>query len=333
MIYENVNNSLLEYLAKHTELKLPMFVFVDELDRCRPDYAVRLLEGLKHLFDAQGVCFVVSTNLTQLSESVRAVYGSGFDGYRYLKRFFEFQYVMPEPDNLSFAKGLFEKSFLRSYKGKLFTGLPSMNGKPPPTMADTFAKIADAFEMDLRSQNQVFQLVEASLVEMSRFEEIYFFHLCFLAVVWHYDRTSFDALSSSKVHTKEEHRALYAKTPFLDASIPHKRHDASGWKSVESSVSEMAFNYYRFSLKTMEDIAKSYDPSETGKKYPDRVGCELAESARALNFRAGQMSPLGVCAAEYSWPLQSLNFSSSMQYEVADCDFPAFPFSSALFEA
>ena len=86
---------LLDYLVNNTETVLPLFVFVDELDRCRPDYAIRLLEGLKHLFDAKGVCFVVSTNLSQLSESVRAVYGSGFAGYRYLKRFFAFEYVLP----------------------------------------------------------------------------------------------------------------------------------------------------------------------------------------------------------------------------------------------
>ena len=109
---KNSIEQLLEYLNDKTEYQLPMFIFIDELDRCRPDYAIRLLEGIKHLFDAKNVCFVVSTNMTQLSESVKAVYGSGFDAYRYLKRFFAFEYSLPEPDYDAFAFMLVNDSIL-----------------------------------------------------------------------------------------------------------------------------------------------------------------------------------------------------------------------------
>src|SRR5690606_11772240 len=53
---------LLAYLEENAKARLPMFIFVDELDRCRPNYAIELLEGLKHLFDVRGLCFCVSTN-------------------------------------------------------------------------------------------------------------------------------------------------------------------------------------------------------------------------------------------------------------------------------
>ena len=71
----------LEALAQAEAVTLPMFVFVDELDRCRPNFAIELLEGIKHLFGINGVCFVVATNMAQLSESVKAIYGVNFDGY------------------------------------------------------------------------------------------------------------------------------------------------------------------------------------------------------------------------------------------------------------
>ncbi len=79
---------LIDELEKASGIELPLFIFIDELDRCRPDYAIELLEGIKHLFGVKGIYFVVATNISQLSESVKAVYGSGFDGERYLKRFF-----------------------------------------------------------------------------------------------------------------------------------------------------------------------------------------------------------------------------------------------------
>lgn len=77
--------------------KAPLFVLVDELDRCRPSYAVALLERVKHLFEVNNVVFVFATNTDQLQHSVSGAYGPGFNGYRYLKRFFERTYRLHTP--------------------------------------------------------------------------------------------------------------------------------------------------------------------------------------------------------------------------------------------
>lgn len=66
---------------------IPLVVVVDELDRCRPDYALALLEVVKHFFSVPNVHFVLGVNLEALAHSVRARYGSGFDAERYLRRF------------------------------------------------------------------------------------------------------------------------------------------------------------------------------------------------------------------------------------------------------
>ncbi len=66
---------LVEQIVEDPNLHLPMFVMVDELDRCRPTYAIELLEGIKHLFGVPRVCFVVATNLDQLAESAKAICG------------------------------------------------------------------------------------------------------------------------------------------------------------------------------------------------------------------------------------------------------------------
>ncbi len=67
----------------------PIFIFVDELDRCRPTFALEILERIKHLFDVYGIKFVIACDLKQLGESVKSVYGNGFDAHTYLHRFFD----------------------------------------------------------------------------------------------------------------------------------------------------------------------------------------------------------------------------------------------------
>lgn len=82
----------------------PLFFFVDELDRCKPTYAVELLEAVKHLFETEGIIFVLSLDREQLGHSVRAAYGEGMDADGYLRRFIDLEYMIPEPDKTSFVR-------------------------------------------------------------------------------------------------------------------------------------------------------------------------------------------------------------------------------------
>lgn len=86
----------------------PLFVLVDELDRCRPTYAISLLERAKHLFEVDNVVFIVATDTVQLASAVRAVYGANFDSPRYLNRFFDRTYQFDEPDIRSFVREMLE---------------------------------------------------------------------------------------------------------------------------------------------------------------------------------------------------------------------------------
>ncbi len=66
-----------------------LIIVIDELDRCRPDYALSLLEVIKHFFAVPGVHFVLGTHLPALENSVRARYGAGIDAAKYLQKFFQ----------------------------------------------------------------------------------------------------------------------------------------------------------------------------------------------------------------------------------------------------
>lgn len=75
---------------------IPLVVVVDELDRCRPDYALALLEVVKHFFSVPNVHFLLGVNLEALAHSVRARYGSGIDAERYLRRFVSLSVQLPD---------------------------------------------------------------------------------------------------------------------------------------------------------------------------------------------------------------------------------------------
>lgn len=79
-------------------------IFVDELDRCNPSYAVRLLEDIKHYFSIDNVTFVFSVNLSELQHMVKIVYGDQFDAFRYLDRFFDIRLNLPVADQERYLK-------------------------------------------------------------------------------------------------------------------------------------------------------------------------------------------------------------------------------------
>lgn len=74
----------------------PMVIMIDELDRCRPVYALELLERIKHFFQVNNVHFVLGVNIAQLENSVSSAYGVDIDSKTYLQKFI--QLVCPLAD-------------------------------------------------------------------------------------------------------------------------------------------------------------------------------------------------------------------------------------------
>lgn len=64
-------------------------IFIDELDRCRPEFAIKVLEKTKTLFQQENIVVVYSTDITQLAHSLQGVYGPKFEGRKYLERFYD----------------------------------------------------------------------------------------------------------------------------------------------------------------------------------------------------------------------------------------------------
>ncbi len=101
---EDFKASVVERLtnvAVKNNLKKPAFIFIDELDRCRPTYAIELLERIKHFFELEGCRFIIASDSKQLAHSIRAVYGQGFSSERYLNRFFDAEFNLDNSDIFS----------------------------------------------------------------------------------------------------------------------------------------------------------------------------------------------------------------------------------------
>ena len=98
-IKELVKNFLDALIREHGDR---LVIFIDELDRCKPDYALSIMERIKHFFDDDRISFVFAVNLSQLQHTVKSYYGSEFDATRYLDKFFDIQMALPHVDYASF---------------------------------------------------------------------------------------------------------------------------------------------------------------------------------------------------------------------------------------
>jgi KAP-like P-loop domain-containing protein len=96
------------------DLTPPIVVIIDELDRCRPTYAIKLLEEIKHLFDVEGLVFIFGLHGDQLAHSVSGAYGPGFDGKAYLRRFLHRRYSLARLDLEPLIKVLLSHSTINA---------------------------------------------------------------------------------------------------------------------------------------------------------------------------------------------------------------------------
>lgn len=138
-----------------------VIIFVDELDRCRPTYAVELLERIKHFFDVENVVFVLSLDKTQLAVSLGAVYGAGIDTEEYLRRFIDLEFTLPTPSAKAFTANLFARFDLESSFETRKTKDPRFESGE---LRETFTELSDILGLSLRAREECFTLFRVALL-------------------------------------------------------------------------------------------------------------------------------------------------------------------------
>lgn len=137
----------------------PAFILIDELDRCRPSYAVEMLETIKHIFDIPGVVFVLATDTEQLQHAVKVIYGEGFDAQNYLGRFFQRRFTLNTISKRDFIIGNLEGCSHITPSIKMWPDIMLSD-----VMVDVMTVVCDYFSLSLRQIEQLVDRVIAILV-------------------------------------------------------------------------------------------------------------------------------------------------------------------------
>lgn len=178
--------------------------FVDELDRCRPDYAVRVLEIIKHLFSVDGIIFVAVIDKSHLCESVKGFYGSeGLDSSDYLRRFFEIELSLPSPSYENYCKYLcdyygisdFFDSPLRqnSFEFKDDKGI----------FITTSVYLAKGKRLTFRQMERLFSYLRVVLLTLDHNQYVFPDVLLLLLYLKQFNPATYDSLSSGTISVND----------------------------------------------------------------------------------------------------------------------------------
>ena len=183
-------SEFIDELKNTGSVNLPVFVFIDDLDRCKPLFSLQIIECVKHILDISGMYFVFATDTQQLQHSLGAVYGNGFDGERYLKRIFNRECILKEPDHDKFAKYLFSKENFNSAELMLENVLfPAEHNSVEEGLSVWFSLLSQAFDLDLRAQLACRDQIE-DLLNIRKNEKTMVVALMHLVILWNIGKVS-----------------------------------------------------------------------------------------------------------------------------------------------
>lgn len=130
----------------------PYVVIIDELDRCKPDFAILLLERVKHLFEIPNLVFVLLVNVDQLEKAVKGAYGAEIDAENYLQKFITLPLSLPKSQSFHDTAGI---NHFRDYLIKKLVGV---NGNEESWLP-LIKKYASMFDFTLRDYERAASLI------------------------------------------------------------------------------------------------------------------------------------------------------------------------------
>jgi len=200
--YESDKNGINEFKSELTKFirslsagtgkRPPVVFFIDELDRCRPEFTVLLLERIKQVFSVEGIVFVLGVDRAQLEQSVKSVHGDGIDKDGFLRRFIDFNVNLPEPTVDKYCKFLFERFKLQEVFAKRRTGREESE-----SLMRALVSLAISYRFSLRVIEQCFTEINLYLRTTPPSERVFPFLLALLVVLKTDKPASYDLLLGS----------------------------------------------------------------------------------------------------------------------------------------
>jgi len=156
-IYEGRKKAMLllkkaiQEFAEDTESNI--LFLVDELDRCRPDYAISYLETIKHIFDVKGAVFLIAADRKHLENSAKTAFGIDLNFDEYYRKFIHREVVLPVVSDTNYKK------MVSKYVNYYLEGGGSRNCfmKVDPDRVDKITELAGAHNLTPRQLQEVFR--------------------------------------------------------------------------------------------------------------------------------------------------------------------------------
>ena len=197
----------------------PLMLMVDELDRCRPSYAVELLEVAKHLFSVDRIVFVLAVNCDQLAHSVKALYGHDFDAEGYLRRFFDVDFRLPEPNRQAFIRAQLQATGIHGYFDRVPRPEPAFHGTyfareaarkaNGETLRDMLLLFFGASELSLRTVGQAIHRLGLLYASLRRDQDDHGFATAVALILRTMDRGLYGDFVAGKVSDSDVVDALF----------------------------------------------------------------------------------------------------------------------------
>lgn len=168
-----------------------LIFFVDELDRCRPDFAISLLERVKHMFDVPNIAFVLSVDKKQLEAVTASVYGERINATEYLRKFIDLEFGLPSPSKEAFIRSAIQRAGLSE----------NLNGRKSHEQDQVIrflTMLAHVYDLSLRAIERCIVRLKLVLMIVSKANDLHTVELALLVVLRSADKEAFDQIVGGK---------------------------------------------------------------------------------------------------------------------------------------
>ncbi len=244
-----------------------VYIFIDELDRCRPTYAIELLERIKHLLEIEGLVFILAMDKIQLSHSIKSVYGNEFEATGYLRRFIDIEYTLPKVNLDSFIDHLYQTFDFDSFfeKRKKYSEFQYDSER----LHGAFKLLASSKKLSLREVEQLFAKVNLVLYSTKENIHIYPTLLAFLLIIKEFHLEIYNRYVGDNSTPEEVIVLLYEIIPV------EARHESSECALIEASListkTGKSPNGIGQSMVAHNNILNNRDNTSGQRNYSERV--------------------------------------------------------------
>lgn len=212
----------------------PLVIMVDELDRCKPSFAIELLEKLKHLYDVDNVIFILFINENELANIVKGYYGSELNGHEYLRKFIDIRAELPELNQETC------KDFIKKH-----TKILESNFKYINTPIECIEELIKLFNFSLRDILQ--------LINVAKYYNYY------------HDAYAFLYIAILKGFQMKD-RDIYNKLITMQ-NVDFSKYEEVAYKNIDNKQYTTLYIFIKFYQKVLDETSSNLSYAEKKSKY------------------------------------------------------------------